>query len=173
MKQDFEKAKALLKEAGYDGTPIIYLHPMDAKVQRDVGTVMVNAMRKAGFTVEDVQMDTATMFTRRTNKNPPKQGGWNVFITGFAGDALMDPLSNPYVTGACEKGPFVGWPCDKPLQELWQTFLLASDDCRAQGDRGRDAGALERDRPPIFRSGSSTTSRPGAKACRASSRGRP
>lgn len=127
MKQDFEKAKALLKEAGYDGTPIVYLHPMDAKVQRDVGTVMVNAMRKAGFTVEDVQMDTATMFTRRTNKNPPKQGGWNVFITGFAGDALMDPLTNPYVTGACEKA-FIGWPCDKPLQELWQKFLLASDD---------------------------------------------
>ncbi|POR46954.1 ABC transporter substrate-binding protein [Bosea psychrotolerans] len=127
MKQDFEKARALLKEAGYDGTPIVYLHPMDLKAQRDVGTVMVSSMRKAGFVVEDVQMDTATMFTRRASKASPRQGGWNVFITGFAGDALMDPLTNPYVTGACEKA-FIGWPCDKPLQDLWQAFLTAGDE---------------------------------------------
>lgn len=124
-----DKAKELIKAAGYDGTPIVYLHPMDGKIQRDGGTILVAAMRKAGLVVEDVQMDTATMFTRRTNKGTPKEGGWNVFMTGFAGDALMDPLTNPFMTGACEKA-WIGWPCDAEMQKLWQDFLLAGNDAQ-------------------------------------------
>ncbi len=124
-----DKAKELIKAAGYDGTPIVYLHPMDGKIQRDAGTILVAAMRKAGIVVEDVQMDTATMFTRRTNKGSPKEGGWNVFMTGFAGDALMDPLTNPFMTGACEKA-WIGWPCDTEMQKLWQDFLLAGNDAQ-------------------------------------------
>lgn len=124
MKPDTEKAKALLKEAGYDGTPITFLHPTDQLFQRDMGTVLVQALRKAGFTVDDRQIDLATMFSRRNNKGTPAEGGWNMFLTAFGGDAMMDPLTNPYVTGACEKA-FVGWPCDDELQARWKSFLLA------------------------------------------------
>jgi peptide/nickel transport system substrate-binding protein len=124
MKPDVEKAKTLLKEAGYDGTPITFLHPTDQQFQRDLGTVLVQALRKAGFTVDDRQIDLATMFSRRNNKGAPAQGGWNMFLTAFGGDAMMDPLTNPYVTGACEKA-FVGWPCDPELQARWTSFLLA------------------------------------------------
>ncbi|MDE2394090.1 MAG: ABC transporter substrate-binding protein [Burkholderiales bacterium] len=126
MHQDFAKARALLKEAGYDGTPVLYMHPMDTRLQNEGGTVLVQAMRKAGFVVKDEQMDTATMFTRRANKGPVSEGGWNLFITAFNGDAMQDPLTNPYVTGACAEA-FVGWPCDKQLQGDWQDFLLAAN----------------------------------------------
>jgi peptide/nickel transport system substrate-binding protein len=47
-----------------------------------------------------------------------------MFLTAFGGDAMMDPLTNPYVTGACDKA-FVGWPCDTELQARWKAFLLA------------------------------------------------
>lgn len=124
MKPSAEKAKALLKEAGYDGKPITFLHPTDQQFQRDMGTVLVQALRKAGFTVDDRQIDLATMFSRRNNKGAPAEGGWNMFLTAFGGDAMMDPLTNPYVTGACEKA-FVGWPCDTELQARWKAFLLA------------------------------------------------
>ena len=83
-----------------------------------------HAWRKAGFTVDDRQIDLATMFSRRNNKGTPAEGGWNMFLTAFGGDAMMDPLTNPYVTGACEKA-FVGWPCDQDLQARWKSFLLA------------------------------------------------
>lgn len=126
MKQDFAKAKALLKEAGYDGTPVLYLHPTDTRLQMEGGTVLIDALRKAGFTVTDQQMDTATMFSRRNNKKPVAEGGWNIFHTAFNGDAMQDPLTNPFVTGTCDKA-FVGWPCDKDLQAAWQEFLLAPD----------------------------------------------
>ena len=124
MNPSAEKAKALLAEAGYDGTPITYLHPTDQQFQRDMGTVLVQALRNAGFTVDDRQIDLATMFSRRNNNGPVSEGGWNMFLTAFGGDAMMDPLTNPYVTGACEKA-FVGWPCDVDLQARWQDFLLA------------------------------------------------
>ncbi len=124
MKQDPEKAKAFLKEAGYDGTPITFLHPTDQQFQRDMGTILVQALRKAGFTVDDRQIDLATMFSRRNNKGPASEGGWTMFLTAFGGDAMMDPLTNPYVTGACDKA-FVGWPCDEELQARWKAFLLA------------------------------------------------
>lgn len=127
MNSDPEKAKALLQEAGYDGTPITFLHPTDQLFQRDMGTVLVQALRNAGFTVDDRQMDLATMFSRRNNKGTPAEGGWNMFLTAFGGDAMMDPLTNPYVTGACEKA-FVGWPCDEELQARWKAFLLAADE---------------------------------------------
>lgn len=127
MNPSVEKAAELLKEAGYDGTPLYYLHPMDNKIHRDGGTVLIAALRQAGFVVEDVQMDVATMFSRRANKGTPAEGGWNIFMTGFAGDALMDPLTNPFMTGACEKA-WIGWPCDEELQQLWQDFLLAESD---------------------------------------------
>ena len=126
MKQDLEKARALLKEAGYNGTPVMYMHPMDSVVLREGGTVLVEAMRRAGFVVDDVQMDTATFFSRRNNKGPVSAGGWNLFLTAFNGDAMQDPLINPFVTGACDKA-FVGWPCDDKLQAAWQEFMNASD----------------------------------------------
>lgn len=124
MNPSAEKARALLAEAGYDGAPITFLHPTDQQFQRDMGTVLVQALRDAGFTVDDRQIDLATMFSRRNNNGPVSEGGWNMFLTAFGGDAMMDPLTNPYVTGACDKA-FVGWPCDDDLQGLWQDFLLA------------------------------------------------
>ncbi|MDR7127352.1 ABC transporter substrate-binding protein [Pseudotabrizicola sp. 4114] len=124
MNENFEASKALLEEAGYDGTPITYLHPVDQQFQRDMGTVLIDKLRSGGFVVDARQIDLATMFSRRSNNGPVSEGGWNMFLTAFGGDAMMDPLTNPYVSGACEEA-FVGWPCDEELQANWREFLLA------------------------------------------------
>lgn len=127
MGLDVDKAKALLKEAGYDGTAITVLHPTDQKLQDDWCTVLVQSLRRAGFTVDDKVMDLATMFSRRASTKPANDGGWHVFVTGWGGVDLMTPATNVFMTGACDKA-WYGWPCDKELQDLRTAFFEAADE---------------------------------------------
>jgi peptide/nickel transport system substrate-binding protein len=127
MAHDPAKARALLKEANYDGRPLVIMHPTDQKWQDDVVTVVVQQLRKAGFTVEDRPIDVATMFSWRTKKEPANAGGWHIFNTGWSGVDLMNPATNVFMTGACDKAWF-GWACDKELQVLRAAFFEAKTD---------------------------------------------
>ena len=48
-------------------------------------------------------------------------------ISGWGGVDLMNPATNVFVTGACDKAWF-GWPCDKELQDLRAAFFAATSD---------------------------------------------
>lgn len=122
---DPAKARALLAEAGYDGTPLVVMHPTDDKFQDDIVSVLVQQLREAGFEVDDRRIDVATMFSWRTSKEPVANGGWHIFHTGWSGIDLMNPATNVFMTGACDKAWF-GWPCDSEMQELRAAFFAAA-----------------------------------------------
>ena len=46
-KPDLEKAKALLKELGYDGRPAVFMQPSDLAANFNATVVVAEAMRKA------------------------------------------------------------------------------------------------------------------------------
>jgi len=71
--------------------------------------------------------DWSTVAQRRANKGPISEGGWNVFQTGWDGMALQSPLTNVYVSGACDDA-WYGWNCSETLQQLKQDFIKASSD---------------------------------------------
>lgn len=127
MTRDVDAAKALLEEAGYDGTPITLLHATDISDQRAGGSVTAQRLREAGFEVEVAVSDWATVAQRRANKGSIAEGGWNVFQTGWDGMALQSPLTNVYVSGACDDA-WYGWNCSETLQELKQEFIKAASD---------------------------------------------
>jgi peptide/nickel transport system substrate-binding protein len=127
MTRDVDAARALLEEAGYDGTPITLLHATDISDQRAGGSVTAQRLREAGFEVDVVVSDWATVAQRRANAGPIAEGGWNVFQTGWDGMALQSPLTNVYVSGACEDA-WYGWNCSETLQQLKQDFIQASTD---------------------------------------------
>jgi len=126
-KPQFEKAKALLKEAGYKGEPIVLMNPSTFPVLNKFPTVMAALLRQAGFTVDLQSMDWPTLVTRRASKAPADQGGWNAFITGWMFADNFNPLYYAPMTGTGEKGWF-GWTTDEKLEQLKTDFMNASTD---------------------------------------------
>ena len=137
-KPQFEKAKALLKEAGYKGEPIVLMNPATFPVLNKYPSVMAALLRQAGFTVDLQSMDWPTLVTRRSQKTPADQGGWNAFITGWSYADNFNPMYFAPMTGNGDKGWF-GWTTDDKLEQLKGEFMAASTDA----DRKRLAEAIQ------------------------------
>ena len=75
IKANPKKAQELLKEAGYDGTPVVILQPTDTPSVNSQPVVIGQALRAAGFKVEMQAMDWQTVVTRRAVQAPVKEGG--------------------------------------------------------------------------------------------------
>jgi len=121
-----KKAQELLKEAGYDGTPVVLMHSTDVKALTNLAPVAKSLMEKAGFKVDMQSMDWQTLVARRAKKDPPDAGGWNAFLTAWATADVMNPVSSAYVNAACDKASF-GWPCDAQLEKLRDDFARETD----------------------------------------------
>lgn len=127
LKRDPAKARALLKEAGYDRTPIVLLHVTDIATHDVYYSVLKSMLEEAGFVVESRPSDWATVATRRASKEPVAKGGWNVFFTGWGFIDQSNPMTNVYVSGDCGNAWF-GWACSTELQELRKKFAIATTD---------------------------------------------
>src|SRR6185369_5090825 len=71
LNQDAAKAKQLLKEAGYDGTPIVLLQSTDLQVLTNLAPVAKAQMEAAGLKVDMQSSDWQTVVARRAKKDPP------------------------------------------------------------------------------------------------------
>jgi peptide/nickel transport system substrate-binding protein len=123
---DFAKARALLQEAGYDGTPIVLMQSTDIASLSNLAPVTKSLMEKAGFKVDLQSMDWQTLVTRRTKKDPPSAGGWHAFLTSWASVDILDPVATGFLNATCEKATF-GWPCDAELERLRDAFAKEAD----------------------------------------------
>ena len=120
------KAREMLKEAGYDGTPVVLLQPSDLDVIKQLPIVAKSQLEKAGFKVEVQSMDWTTMVNRLvTKKGPPSDGGWNGFGTSWVQVDILDPLMTPYLAANCDKAR-AGWPCDEGIEKLRDRYIQAS-----------------------------------------------
>jgi peptide/nickel transport system substrate-binding protein len=120
-----KKALQLLKEAGYKGEPITVLAATDHNTITPATQVLIEAMRQAGINVDVQSMDWGSVVTRRASKNPPSQGGWNIFVTTSGGIGSGNPVLHTWIGAACDKGLF-GWPCDPEIEKLRNAFGMAS-----------------------------------------------
>ncbi|MSP76228.1 MAG: ABC transporter substrate-binding protein [Rhodospirillaceae bacterium] len=121
------KARQMLAEAGYDGTPVTLLVPTDLGALRQLGPVAKALLEKAGFKVDMQSMDWQSMNARLARKVPPAEGGWNAFSTSWSQVDILDPLMTTFLAATCDKAR-AGWPCDEGMEKLRDKFIGATSD---------------------------------------------
>ncbi|MBB4003052.1 ABC transporter substrate-binding protein [Aurantimonas endophytica] len=125
---DVEGAKALLEEAGYDGTPIVLMQPTDVSSVSPQPVVAAQLLRQAGFTVDLQPMDWQTLVTRRASQAAPADGGWNMFFTNWVIPEVWNPIINPMLNGGGTEKAWFGWPDDPELEAMRKEFVQATND---------------------------------------------
>lgn len=120
LKGDIKKAAALLKEAHYDGAPVVLAYNTDT-TSSPVMPVVADAMRKSGFNVDLQPMDLQSLQIRRASRKAPSDGGWNMFPTTIVLPDISDPLRNFTVSGN-GNGAWFGWPDFPAIEKLRTRF---------------------------------------------------
>lgn len=129
LTSNFNKAKELLKEAGYDGTTVVLLHSTDLFQLTNLAPVAKTLLERAGFKVDMQSMDWQTVVARRTKREAPSAGGWSAFMTSNVATDVADPVMAQWISSTCDKA-YPGWPCDPELEKLREAFLLETDEAK-------------------------------------------
>ena len=156
-----QTAQKLLKEAGYKGEPVVFLHAGTSAVLNPVGSVLAEQMKQAGFNVDLRTSDYATVASRRLKKSPVADGGWSVTPMVMAGIDLANPLAQQMVSLNCmENNP--GWYCEPTMNALLKAYSQASSPADSKKFRDEIQAAFHKNvnyvlagqfaAPPAYRS---------------------
>ena len=126
---DLDRARALMKESGYDGRPVVVLDPTDRPELHGAALVTRELLTKIGVTVDLQAVDWSTLLTRRARKDAPSAGGWNIFCTNWISSDVISPAVNAGIAGGGEKGWF-GWSSNPDLEKLRMDWMRAGDAAR-------------------------------------------
>jgi peptide/nickel transport system substrate-binding protein len=131
VKPDFEKSKALLKEAGYDGSPVVLMQSTTLPVLTNMAPVTKQLLEQGGFKVDMQSMDWQTVVTRRTKKEPADKGGWSAFHTYAVAADILNPISDAFMVANGDKVWF-GWPTDPEMEKLRDAYSKETDPAKAK-----------------------------------------
>ena len=135
--RDVAKAKAAITAAGYKGEPIVTMVATDFPTLNAMALVGVDMLRRCGLNVDVVETDWGSVVQRRAVRKPPKEGGWNVFFTNFAGLDEYTPAGHPPLRGNGLNAWF-GWPTAPKLEDLRNAWFEAPNtpaDQKAMGEK--------------------------------------
>jgi peptide/nickel transport system substrate-binding protein len=126
LNSNMRRARELLEEAGYDGTPVVLMHSTDLATLANLAPVAKALMERAGLKVDMQSMDWQSVVARRSRKDPPSKGGWHGFLTSWVAADVMNPIDAAFLNASCETALF-GWPCDAEMETLRDAFARAND----------------------------------------------
>jgi peptide/nickel transport system substrate-binding protein len=126
LEGNLAKARVLVAEANYDGTPVVMLQSTDVAVMSNLAPVAKSFLQKIGLKVDLQPADWQSVVARRARREAPDKGGWSIFFTSWGSVDVMDPVSTNFLNATCEKATF-GWPCDAKLEELRDAYAREDD----------------------------------------------
>ncbi len=117
------RARELWQQAGFNGT-VVVLQATNIAFMNNSALLLAQTLRSIGATVELAASDWGGVVTRRANRNPPAQGGWNCFITWATGHTFGNPIALAGHAATGERGWF-GWPSDEAHERLRNEWAAA------------------------------------------------
>jgi peptide/nickel transport system substrate-binding protein len=121
-----ERARELLREAGYAGQRTVLLHSTDSALINPMALVLIDRMRRAGFNLDVVATDFSSVAQRRLNHEPVERGGWSVVPVVWTGYDLVNPLAH-YGTAYNCSNAYPGRYCDPELTPIMERFAAETD----------------------------------------------
>ncbi|KGT72887.1 peptide ABC transporter substrate-binding protein [Bradyrhizobium japonicum] len=121
---DPEKAKQLLKEAGYAGEKVVILQPSNWASMSNAAQLLASTLRTIGVNAELAPSDWGGIVARRANKSPVESGGWSIFISADTDYSFGNPLTAPYLTANGDKG-WYGWASNAEYEALRAKWIDA------------------------------------------------
>jgi peptide/nickel transport system substrate-binding protein len=125
-----EKARAMLKEAGYNNERIVLLHSTDSATINPESLVVIDQIKRAGFNLDVVSGDYSSLAQRQLKNVPLDQGGWNLMPVVTTGYDNISPLTHVATTYSCV--PYRGWMCDPEMPPLVAAFEVETDPAKRQ-----------------------------------------
>jgi peptide/nickel transport system substrate-binding protein len=124
---DLARARQLVSDSGYDGRPIVVLHPTDIPFINAAVIVTRRRLESIGFKVVLKPMDWSTNLVVRARKEPPERGGWNLLHTWWQAEDIMNPAVHFAVSGSGPRAWF-GWPYIPQLDKCIDEWVRATDE---------------------------------------------
>ena len=136
---NLERARAALREAGYNGERVVLIAPGDYPQINALSLVTADLLTRLGMNLELVSADWGTLVNRRTSREPVERGGWSIIHTTSSGQSLTLPVFHLFLR-ANGANAWFGWPDDPQIERLRAEWVEAGE----QADRLRIAQALNR-----------------------------
>ncbi|WP_372617801.1 ABC transporter substrate-binding protein [Falsiroseomonas sp.] len=124
--RSIDRAKQMLKDAGYTDQLIRLIGSTDILAPTAMTQVAVDMFRRLGVNFDPVLTDWGTVVQRRASREPLENGGWSVFCTAFASFDFLDPAGH-YPLRGNGRNAWFGWPTIPRLEELRDQWFVAPD----------------------------------------------
>jgi peptide/nickel transport system substrate-binding protein len=127
--RDLARSQADIKAAGYGGEKVAILVPMNSTVQKPLGDVATDLLRRLGFDVDVIATDFGGTLQRQVKRETVTQGGWSAGVANWQGIDWLTPVGNPSLAG---DGTAVGFYHSDRMEQLRTQWLQATDTAEQQ-----------------------------------------
>jgi peptide/nickel transport system substrate-binding protein len=116
--RSLDRARQLIREAGYKGEKIVQLVPAELPAPNAMGEVARELFKALGLNLDYQTMDWGTMIGRIQSKDPTVVRGWNVYCIAWAGLWPSNPGSHI---------PLYGSTPNQKMEDLRDAWFDAPD----------------------------------------------
>jgi peptide/nickel transport system substrate-binding protein len=124
--RSLDRAKELMRAAGYANQPMRLIGPTDILAPSAMTQVGADLVRRLGYNADIVLADWGTVVQRRTSREPLERGGWSMLFTAFSSFDFANPAAHFPLRGN-GTGAWFGWPTIPRLEELRDAWFDAPD----------------------------------------------